>query len=273
MFRRSAKVRTLPGTEMPGMALLLQDTSMTVRRNSVPQQIRERLLEQIARHALRPGDRLVEAKIAEEMGTSSIPVREAIRELVAMRILESAPHRGAWVRQVSLQETIEAFEIRASLEPLAAEPAAQKLKGKCSSMRRTVRAIVAAARKADFAELVRCVSLIGPDRVQLNTVTRPPAESFAIGISRERLTELAGAFDPPAEVIADFRDVHGLAEFAAGREDVLALLRRRPCSMDDIAGGLGMHRNEVVKYVEHLNAEGLLLQTQTAGRLHYRAAQ
>ena len=81
---------------------------MTVRRNSVPQQIRERLLEQIARHALRPGDRLVEAKIAEEMGTSSIPVREAIRELVAMRILESAPHRGAWVRQVSLQETIEA---------------------------------------------------------------------------------------------------------------------------------------------------------------------
>jgi len=129
------------------------------------------------------------------------------------------------------------------------------------------------AIQADFAKLVRCASLIGPDRVQLNTVTRPPAESYAIGISRQRLTELARMFDPPAEVIADFRDVHAHAEFAASREDVLDLLRRRPCSMEDIAGGLGMHRNEVVKYIEDLNAEGLLRQTRTEGRLHYRAMQ
>ena len=129
------------------------------------------------------------------------------------------------------------------------------------------------AIKADLAELVRCVDGIGPDRVQLNTVTRPPAENFAIGISRERLTELATRFNPPAEVIADCRDVHGSAEFAASREDVLDLLRRRPCSMDDIANGLGIHRNEVAKYVEHLSAEGLLRQTRNEGRLHYRATQ
>jgi len=129
------------------------------------------------------------------------------------------------------------------------------------------------AIKADFAKLVGGVGLIGPDRVQLNTVTRPPAESFAVGISRERLTELARMFNPPAEVIADFRGVHGQAEFTASREDVLNLLRRRPCSMDDIANGLSMHRNEVVKYIEHLSDEGLLLQTQTEGRLYYRATQ
>ena len=129
------------------------------------------------------------------------------------------------------------------------------------------------AIEADFAELVRCARLIGPDRVQLNTVTRPPAEDFAIGISRERLTELAGRFDPPAEVIADFRGVHEQTEFAAGRGDVQDLLRRRPCSVEDIADGLGMHRNEVVKHVEHLSAEGLLLQTQTQGRLYYHATQ
>jgi wyosine [tRNA(Phe)-imidazoG37] synthetase (radical SAM superfamily) len=132
---------------------------------------------------------------------------------------------------------------------------------------------VHSASKADFAQLVRWVDLIGPDRVQLNTVTRPPAESFAIGTSPKRLTELARMFNPPAEVIADFRAVHGQVEFAASQEDILDLLRRRPCSMDDIAGGLGMHRNEVVKYVEHLSAEGLLSQTQTEGRLHYRATQ
>ncbi len=129
------------------------------------------------------------------------------------------------------------------------------------------------AIKADFAKLVECVRLIGPDRVQLNTVTRPPAEGFAIGISRERLAELAAMFRPPAEVIADFRDVHGRAEFAADREDVLGLLRRRPATTDDIALGLGMHRNEAVKHVEHLSEEGLVLPTQAEGRLYYRAAQ
>jgi len=127
------------------------------------------------------------------------------------------------------------------------------------------------AIQADFSELVQCVGLIGPDRVQLNTVTRPPAESFALSISRQRLTELAKMLDPPAEVIAEFPDVGGLAEFAASREDILDLVRRRPCSMDDIAKGLGVHRQEVVKHVEHLRAEGLLLQTTTEGQLHYRA--
>jgi wyosine [tRNA(Phe)-imidazoG37] synthetase (radical SAM superfamily) len=127
------------------------------------------------------------------------------------------------------------------------------------------------AINADFAELVKCVNFIGPDRVQLNTVTRPPAESFAIGISRQRLAELAGMFHPPAEVIADFRGVQGRAEFAASREDILDLLRRRPCSTEDIADGLGMHGNEVVKHVEHLSAEGRLRETRTGGRLYYRA--
>jgi len=125
----------------------------------------------------------------------------------------------------------------------------------------------------EFAKVAKCVDRIRPDRVQLNTVTRPPAESFAIGISRERLTELARMFNPPAEVIADFRDVHGLAEFAASREDVLDLLRRRPCSIDDIAGGLDMHRNEVIKYIEELNAENLLEESLVAEKLYYKVTK
>ena len=125
---------------------------------------------------------------------------------------------------------------------------------------------------ADFAKLVECVDLIKPDRVQLNTVTRPPAESFAVGVSRERLAELAAMFDPSAEVIADFRDVHKQAEFAGGRKEILELLRRRPCSIEDIASGLGMHRNEVIKYIEELNAEGLLEESLVAEKLYYKAA-
>ena len=126
---------------------------------------------------------------------------------------------------------------------------------------------------AELSKLAKCVSRIHPDRVQLNTVTRPPAEKHAVGVSPERLAELSSFFQPPAEVIADFRDVHREAEFVAGREEILAMLRRRPCSVEDIAGGLGMHRNEVVKYIEELNAENLLDQSLIGDRLYYKVAR
>jgi wyosine [tRNA(Phe)-imidazoG37] synthetase (radical SAM superfamily) len=128
------------------------------------------------------------------------------------------------------------------------------------------------AIEAEVSKLARCVERIKPDRVQLNTVTRPPAESFAAGVSAERLAELARLFDPPAEVIADVDHVHEQAQFSATREDVLNLLRRRPCSIEGIARGLSMHPNEVVKYIEALQAENLVEATQTSRGCYYRAA-
>jgi wyosine [tRNA(Phe)-imidazoG37] synthetase (radical SAM superfamily) len=125
----------------------------------------------------------------------------------------------------------------------------------------------------ELAKVAECVDRICPDRVQLNTVTRPPAEKYAVGVSSERLAELTSIFGRGAEIIADFRGVHRQAEFVAGREDILEMLRRRPCSVDDIADGLGMHRNEVIKYVEELNGENLLEASPTSDRLYYKVAK
>ena len=124
---------------------------------------------------------------------------------------------------------------------------------------------------AAAARLAECVDRIQPDRVQLNTVTRPTTEETCVGVSPERMAELAETFRPRAEVIADFQAVHERAEFTAGRDEVLALLRRRPCSVDDVAGGLGIHRNEAVKYLEELAARDLLTQSVVGGKRHYRA--
>ena len=124
--------------------------------------------------------------------------------------------------------------------------------------------------EAEMEKLLKCVSLIKPDRVQLNTVARPPAEGFAEGVSPERLTELAAVFDPPAEVIADFRRVHGHVEFAASREEILDTLRRRPCSVEDLAAGLGLHRSEVLKYVDELHVEGIVETIWNAGECCFR---
>lgn len=124
---------------------------------------------------------------------------------------------------------------------------------------------------ADFSRLVKCVDRIKPHRVQLNTVTRPTAEDYAVGVSRSMMIEYAGRFNPEAEVISDFRKVHQREEFKAGRADVLGMLRRRPCSLEDISGGLGLHRNEVIKYIEELTSENLIGTVIVNGKLFYKA--
>ncbi len=120
----------------------------------------------------------------------------------------------------------------------------------------------------ELAKLRRCVALIQPDRVQLNTVTRPPADDYAVPVSPDRLAAIARSFEPPAEVISNVLTSATVPGGLAQREDILALIRRRPCSIDDIAAGLGSHRNEVLKCVEQLSHEGLL-QVDVVGQIHY----
>ncbi len=115
------------------------------------------------------------------------------------------------------------------------------------------------------------VARLSPERVQLNTVARPPAESFAEAVPADRLLEFAARFDPPAEVIAPIpATVNGLDATGA---DVLALIAHRPCTLEDIATGLGIHRNEALKTATALVAERLAESATHRGGLYYRAAQ
>ncbi len=127
------------------------------------------------------------------------------------------------------------------------------------------------AQPGEVRRLAELVRAIAPDRVQLNTVTRPPAEDFAVAVDRARLEEIAAVFEPSGEVIADYRGTHRLPEFVATSADVLALITRRPCSLDDIVEGLGSHRNEVLKHLEALDADGRLCKRRVSGHLYYSA--
>ena len=124
------------------------------------------------------------------------------------------------------------------------------------------------ALENELTSLRQCVALIQPDRVQLNTVTRPPADDYAVPVSPDRLAAIAKTFDPPAEVIGNAPTIATEPGAFAQREDILALIRRRPCSIDDIAAGLGSHRNEVLKHLEKLAHEGLV-QVDVVDQKHY----
>jgi len=134
--------------------------------------------------------------------------------------------------------------------------------------------VVAAFTAAEpaLASLRKCVAMIRPDRVQLNTVTRPAVEDYAGPVSAERLAAIAKTFDPPAETIGDFPAIATPSGAVGQREDILALVRRRPCSLDDVAAGLGMHRNEVLKHLEELAREGLVQVATVDRKHHYRAS-
>jgi DNA-binding GntR family transcriptional regulator len=74
-----------------------------------------------------PGQRLVADELAQEFGTSRMPVREALQRLENAGLVSSTPHRGAVVNELSEQEIVEVYHIRAVLEGLAARLAAPYL--------------------------------------------------------------------------------------------------------------------------------------------------
>lgn len=123
---------------------------------------------------------------------------------------------------------------------------------------------------AEVGKIAAFVRQIRPDRVQLNTVTRPPAESYAEAVPRGRMIELAGLFEPRAEVIAEY-DRELPEEGKAVCEDILEMLRRRPCSSRDMVAALGLHMNEVVKYLDEMVRQGQVELVVSHEGAYYRA--
>ncbi|WP_027364290.1 GntR family transcriptional regulator [Desulfotruncus alcoholivorax] len=86
----------------------------------------ETLREAIIQGRLEPGERLMEIQLAEEMGVSRTPVREAIRKLELEGFVVMVPRKGAYVAGISVKDIVDVFEVRAALEALAAGLAAER---------------------------------------------------------------------------------------------------------------------------------------------------
>jgi DNA-binding GntR family transcriptional regulator len=89
--------------------------------------IAEELKRLIYSGEIRPGDRLNEAALALRMGTSRGPIREAIRMLAGLGLVTAVPNRGFFVRQISVREMLEIYELRALIFGFAAERACEHL--------------------------------------------------------------------------------------------------------------------------------------------------
>jgi DNA-binding GntR family transcriptional regulator len=102
-------------------------TVRVLSRSVLADQVKERLLDGILSGRYPPDARIVETQVARELGTSQAPVREALRGLEALGVVEITPFRGARVRRATRRELLEAYAVRSALEALGARLAVPRM--------------------------------------------------------------------------------------------------------------------------------------------------
>jgi DNA-binding GntR family transcriptional regulator len=99
----------------------------TLRDHSLTDVIQQEIEKLLFTDELRPGDRINEKQLAERLGVSRAPVREATRALQEMGLVELIKNRGVFVRTVNVKQVVDIFNIRGQLAELAASEAARRI--------------------------------------------------------------------------------------------------------------------------------------------------
>lgn len=126
-----------------------------VPRTSYRQLAAAHLREAIASGELAPGEHLNEVTVAESLGVSATPVREAFRDLEQAGLIEVRPHRGARVRQLTKRSLSEIYSLRAHLEQLAVRLAQPRMgEPDFAQLRELIEGMERCARQDDAAGVV-----------------------------------------------------------------------------------------------------------------------
>ncbi|MFJ9089755.1 GntR family transcriptional regulator [Streptomyces sp. NPDC102384] len=120
-----------------------------IERIPLHERVRQFVLEGLVAGQWEPGDRIVERRIALDLGISQAPVREAMRELETMELVVSAPNKGVRVRELTLDQLRDVYLVRASLERRAVMLAAPRMAGNVAALERLLLAMRQAAIEGD----------------------------------------------------------------------------------------------------------------------------
>lgn len=120
-------------------------------------EVAERIRKLIFDNQIKPGERIIETKLAREFGVSQSPIREAIRELEMMGLLENIPFRGCVVKELLPKDIINRYKIRYSLEMLAIRDATMNMTAEdmkqLQSLLGQMKIAAKRAQKFDFIDL------------------------------------------------------------------------------------------------------------------------
>lgn len=133
----------------------MSNTRSEVRGLPLREQILGVLLDGLISGRWQPGDRIVERQVAAELDVSQAPVREALRDLEALRLVSTVPNKGARVRDIGPDDLSEMYPVRAALEELAASLAVDRLRGNVTALQRHADEIRRAAEQGDIGLQIR----------------------------------------------------------------------------------------------------------------------
>jgi DNA-binding GntR family transcriptional regulator len=212
-----------------------------VNRYSLSQQVRNYILNKVSTGELAPGDKVVETRIAGELHVSTIPVREAIRELAAIRVLDYWVHRGARVREVTVSETVDALHIKAVLEALAARLSGTKLRDCLSRLKKYSQHIQDAAFRQDWVEY--------QDQNQLfhRLIVETSGNQMLLSLWDSL------AFEVRTRFIMDFLRIVDPGELAMEHEKIIQAIEADNTTR--VADLLSSHANKLVKYLIEQKAQ------------------
>ena len=138
------------GTRTPEKRPTASDAIELVRQQSLTSLVQREIERRIVAGELTPGAKLNEAELAAAMGISRGPVREAFRALEQQGLVQTEKNRGVFVRQVSLEEANEIYEVRAALEGQIGRLAAKRVTPQqLERLRGIVKRMHAAGRNRD----------------------------------------------------------------------------------------------------------------------------
>ena len=126
---------------------------------------------------------------------------------------------------------------------------------------------------SDIKALKNAVAQIRPDKVQLNTVVRPPAEKWAQPLSQRALNKIRKDLGGRAEVVVDFRRRPGSPAVPDIRRAILAMAERRPVTLEDITSSLGRKEKEVRPHLETLLRWQRISRQKHEGAVYYATAK
>jgi wyosine [tRNA(Phe)-imidazoG37] synthetase (radical SAM superfamily) len=123
----------------------------------------------------------------------------------------------------------------------------------------------------EVQKMCETIEEIKPERVQLNTVVRPAPEDYVTPLNGIQLHSIKKKLGTGAEIIATTIPSKGGAHFIDNEENIINLIARRPCTMEDISIALELHPNETFKYLGKLEKEKRIIHTLHNRRSYYQA--
>ncbi len=128
----------------------------SLKRGSLRKYLSRHLHDAILEGELRPGDRIVEGKLARQLGVAQGTLREALQELEHQGLVTKQDHRGTFVTKLTAQEIEGIYVVRSELEPIAAALARQRLTSEhVGQLVHLVETMRVAGQAGDFVQLLK----------------------------------------------------------------------------------------------------------------------